>query len=105
LLATLWYSCREETIPQDILTPEAMNELLLEFHLLEAKIEQLNLDLDSSRQVYAHFEPQVLAKYGVDSATYKESLEFYLNHPALFHDVYEVVVDSLMVREKYRNID
>ncbi len=98
--------CRSESeIPENIIPKDKMMEILTEFHLLESKIENLYIPNDSARMVYNHFEPQVFEKYGVDSANYMESLSFYLDHPELLHDIYEGVVDSLMVREKSHRID
>ena len=99
-------ACQNENhIPEHILPQETMQAILMEFHLLEAKIDNLHVPRDSAKQMYEHFEPQVYDKYGVDPALYEESLSFYMGHPALLHDIYEGVVDSLMVREKNHRID
>ena len=82
-----------------------MTELLVDFHLLEAKIEQLGVKPDSAKKVYSHFATLLYEKYEVDSAQYQESLLFYLDHPEMMHDIYEVVVDSLNLRDRSKRVD
>ncbi len=106
LIIIMLTACRKEvTIPKDVLSQEKMAEILVEFHLLEAKIDLLNISMDSATEVYRHFEPQVYSRYEVDSVQYRESLAFYMDNPALMHSIYETVVDSLMLREKNNRID
>ena len=92
-------------VPDDVLDSQRMAEILEDFHLLEFKIQQLNLPIDSQVQVYAHFEAKLLQKHMTDSLTYQKSLEFYSDHPDLMFTIYETVVDSLTLREKTRKIE
>jgi hypothetical protein len=32
-------------------------------------------------------------------------MEFYAEHPEMFHEIYEIVVDTLMIRERSKKID
>ena len=82
-----------------------MSLLLIDFHLLEEKIETSIFTLDSQRTAFAHFEKLVFEKYEVDSAVYAKSLEYYMGDPKEMEKIYEVVVDSLTVREKTKSID
>lgn len=92
-------------IPEGTIPEQQMTELLVDFHLLEAKIEQLGVKPDSAKKVYSHFADQLYKKYDVDSAQYQKSLLFYLDNPEIMHDIYEVVVDSLMLRDRAKRID
>ncbi|MBV6645152.1 MAG: DUF4296 domain-containing protein [Cyclobacteriaceae bacterium] len=91
-------------IPTGTLSKEKMSAILIDIHLLETKIDALRLDKDSARITYAHFENLILEKHEVDRETYLTSLKFYTDQTEDFYDIYEVVVDSLMLREKNQNI-
>lgn len=100
-------ACRPTTkAPDDLITEEKMADLLTEIHLLEAKINQLQVKpYDSKQYVYDHYEKLLFDDFGVTGEQYERSLTFYLDHPDLFERVYEAVVDTLMQREKIGNVD
>ncbi len=105
-LIILLVACKNnDQIPEDIIEPEKMALILRDVHLLEAKVSQLFLKKDSAEKVYYFLEKEIFAKHQIDSAGYANSLDFYADNPALYHDIYEIVVDSLMLREKNKNID
>ena len=91
--------------PQDLVSPAKMSEILVDIHLLEKKISQSRVPYDSQQLMYAHFEQLVFEKHQLDSATYINSLKYYLADPALMETIYTSVVDSLTVREKTKRID
>ena len=82
-----------------------MTSVLVDVHLLEAKVLQLNLSTDSTTKVYSILEKQLFEKHNTDSLQYAESMKFYAREPELFHDIYEIVVDTLMIRERSKKID
>lgn len=97
LLAVLFGACSEkEELPEDILSKEKMTHMMIQIHLIEAKVGRLRLPRDSQQVVYRHFEKELLKEMGIDSATYFTSFGYYSLHPALFTIVYEAVGDSLM---------
>jgi hypothetical protein len=91
--------------PENVIEQQKMADILTEIHLLEAKVGQLYLAKDSTERLYRKLERELFAKYEVDSLTYIESLDYYSANPAEFLEVYEGVVDSLMVREKQKRIE
>lgn len=97
-------STREE-LPTDILSPKEMSLILIDIHLLEQQIENSVYTLDSQRTAFNHFEQLVFEKHQVDTAIYARSLNYYMSEPKLLEDIYEIVVDSLTVREKTKNLN
>ncbi len=94
-----------DTIPEDVIKKHKMANILVDFHLLESKIEQLDIEPDSAAEVYDHFEDLIFEQHNVDSLIYRESLLFYLDHPHIMNDIYIEVVDTLMVRERAKRIN
>ena len=100
LLAVFFGSCSgEEDIPNDVLSQEKMTHVMIEIHILEAKIGRLGITTDSAKIVYDHLEKEIFAKSGTDSASFFRSFEYYSTHPEPFSVVYNAVVDSLMELE------
>lgn len=100
LLTVLFVACLEkEKLPDNILPQKKMTHIMIQVHLLEAKIGQLGISMDSAKVVYQYFERVVLKKAGIDSTRYFESFNYYSIHPEFFADVYAAVTDSLMEME------
>lgn len=91
---------RAEEIPSDVISQEAMIEILAELHLAEAKIKSVRINTtDSARNLFAVYELAILNKYGIDSAQYNESKAFYLQHPVLMRKINQALLDTLANRQ------
>lgn len=100
LLAVLFGACSEkEQVPDHIIPQSQMTNMMIQIHLLEAKIKRLGISQDSAKVVYNHFESILLKDAGLDSLTYFSSYDYYSDHPKLFAQVYTAVTDSLMEME------
>ncbi|MFZ9045682.1 MAG: DUF4296 domain-containing protein [Cyclobacteriaceae bacterium] len=91
-------------IPEDIYSKEKMVDVLIEIHLLEQKLDQLGISYDSQKVMYNHFEALIFDKYQIDTVQYRKSINFYFENVQDLETIYEVIVDSLSVREKTRTI-
>jgi hypothetical protein len=90
----LLFAC-QQSIPEGVVSRATMTQLLMEIHIAEAKVGQLNFrSLDSSRAVQAALEAEIFKKYGIDSVAYNRSYAYYMQQPALLQSIY----DSLTVR-------
>ena len=76
-----------------------MSNILIDIHLLEAKINTLGKKGDSSFQIYDHFEKLILEKHGVDSLVFTQNLAYYMRNPSLIENVYTNIIDTLVSRE------
>lgn len=86
--------------PDDVLSKPEMVEILQEIYLKEAKISKLSLPFDSSQALYEKVEKELFLKYDIKDSVYERSMNWYYENPEELQDVYEVLVDSLMVLEK-----
>ncbi|MBV6641498.1 MAG: DUF4296 domain-containing protein [Cyclobacteriaceae bacterium] len=93
------FSCSKEKLPEGVLDKDKMTEVLMEIHLLEAKIQKLYLPLDSGMVVFKHYETKLLEDLGVTQETYDKSLIYYVDHSEDLGKIYDRIVDSLMLKQ------
>ena len=98
-------SKRDTEIPAGVLTHDEMVRVLIDVHLLEAKIKKLYLSKDSSQVLYDHYEELLFADRGISRETYHRSMEFYMDEIGEMKSIYDEVTDSLLSRTKSQNID
>jgi Domain of unknown function (DUF4296) len=107
-LITIWsltaglicFSCSRENAPKDILPQDQLTQIMIEFYLGEAKLSNYSLAYDSARKLFIPYEESVLKKYGVSDSTLYKTYQYYFDHPAELEKLYEIVIDSLSLRER-----
>ncbi|PIB35865.1 hypothetical protein BFP72_10900 [Reichenbachiella sp. 5M10] len=100
-VATLTFlnACQRKN-EEKVISRNTMTEILIDQHILEAKVLLLKLRTDSSAKVFNSLEKELFEKYKVDKATFERSFQYYLAHPEKLDKIYEVVVDSLNVYDQ-----
>lgn len=92
--------------PENLIEKPEMVDLLIQVHLLEAKINKVpKRPGDSTQLLFDHYQMLLFEDLGVDSARYRSSMTYYLDNPGEFTSIYQAVVDSLALRAKNKNID
>lgn len=94
------FSCTPTTEEHQVIPSELMVELLVDIHILEARVDKLRIGNDSSYAVYNTLEKELFEKHGVSKKEYVNSYKYYLSDPNALDRIYEVVVDSLNVIQK-----
>ena len=93
----LVFSCGQKdksvVIPATILPKAKMARVIADVHLAEAK-ENLHSLPDSTKMKPIDFQ-KIFEKDTISKQQYEESLTFYIDHPELFNEVYEEVVNEL----------
>ncbi|MFT6866452.1 MAG: hypothetical protein ACJA08_001283 [Cyclobacteriaceae bacterium] len=88
-------------VPDDLLDKEEMAKVMTEIHILEARIYKLYLKQDSGKFLYDHFEGRLLDSLNIPKDQFDRSLDYYFTQDVKgFQKIYEVVVDSLLSRQK-----
>lgn len=100
LVAGLLFSCEKDQPRKGILSQEQLTQIMMQFYLGEAKLNNYSLSYDSASKLFAPFEESVLKKYGVHDSTLLNTYQYYFDHPKELEKVYEIVIDSLNLREK-----
>ena len=94
-------ACGGPEKPENLITPQQMTKLLLEVHILEAKMNKLPVvPLDCTQVVFDHYEKLLLEDMNITEEQYQVSFDYYLDHPKQFEKIYNAVVDSLLQKEK-----
>jgi len=96
-------SCNSHTMlkrpPKDILSEDKMKPALQDVFLADAYVEEKHYAPDSSKIITNRLYSKIFTKYGIKSAEFYKSMEFYSTHPNLFEEVMVPVVDSLSAVE------
>ena len=105
LLVTL-SSCKKEVkTPEHLLDKTRMVDVLIDIHLLEAKLDALSIEKDSSTVLYQAYEQQIFEQHEISSGLYLESYQWHFNHLHSLNDIYAIVVDSLMLRQQAKHLE
>ncbi|MEM8895057.1 MAG: DUF4296 domain-containing protein, partial [Bacteroidota bacterium] len=70
----------EETAPEHLLGKQEMVDVLIDIHLLEAKLDVMFLEEDSSAVLYKAYEQEIFEKHEINTELYRESYQWHFNH-------------------------
>lgn len=93
----------KEELPKGIIPPEKMALILSDIYLAEHKAANISLKPDSSKVVFRHYELKILEDYNTNDSVYKESFRYYLEFPEKLEAVYDIVIDTVSLREQVEN--
>jgi len=100
LLLALLTGCGipEEVKPPDqLLSKEELERVLVQLHLLEAQVESSRLSPDSARALFQQQKSEILRKNNISEkdSVLQRSYRFYaVNHKDM-DEIYKVIIDSL----------
>jgi hypothetical protein len=95
------FSCQSsEQKPASLLSHDEMVTALEEIYVTEEKISRLSLASDSATQVFYVLEGRIFEKLGVPDSVFRQSLNYYIDHPVEMEKIYSALVDSLQLREQ-----
>lgn len=81
-------------IPGDVIPPDQMAAILYDIHVTDGFISSVSRP-DSAKIVAASYYKGVYKKFGIDSAAYTASMNYYYAHPELLGSIYTQVTASL----------
>lgn len=93
LVSVLFFACKPG-VPKDIIQPEEMEEVLFDMHVVEGYVLGLPTP-DTSKKVSAAYYKGVYKKFGIDSALYNKSLNYYYTNPVLMNKMYDNISAKL----------
>ncbi|TAH14760.1 MAG: DUF4296 domain-containing protein [Runella slithyformis] len=92
---------QEEKVPEGTLSEQKMSQIMVEIHLIEARVSRLSLvSIDSTTLVTEQLKKAMFKKLQVDTAAFNRSYKFYATNPELLQRIYEPVVKHLEKRVK-----
>lgn len=92
-------SC-SNSLDEKLLSKEILVEILIDMHILEVAIDNLNLSKDSSRVFYNQQEEEIFKKYKINEKMYRESFSHYFFEPKELDQIYQHVIDSLLLYQQ-----
>ncbi len=93
-------ACSSPKKPEGILTQPQLSALLIDIYLAEARADQLPVVKDSSMRFFIPFEEKLLKSKGISDSVLKKTYSYYLANPKELEQVYDAVIDTLVVREQ-----
>jgi hypothetical protein len=93
-------SCSKKQVQEGILPQDKLVNIMIEFYLAESRLGKLGITQDSARKLFIPFEDSVLKKYEVSDSALSKTYQYYFDHPTEMEKIYEVVLDSLSLRER-----
>jgi hypothetical protein len=106
LLVWLCGACvKSEEPPVGIIPKDTMAHILADIHIEEAKLSVKPLIQDSARQSYATTKIAVYDKYHISEERFNESFDWYTKNIEQLDKIYEVVVDTLSLKETRGKLD
>ncbi len=89
LLVVFFFSSCHNKIPEDILSPSKMEEILYDYHIAQA-MGQLSDSADYNTQLYSE---AVFKKYDITEADFDKSMEYYSRHADELYKIYQKLND------------
>ncbi|MFD0941594.1 DUF4296 domain-containing protein [Pedobacter boryungensis] len=87
ILCALLYACKPG-IPKDLIQPDKMEKVLYDIHIVDGYSASF-ANADSSKKVISSLYKGIYKKYGIDSALYNQSLDYYYKHPDVMKTMYD----------------
>ncbi len=82
-----------------------MAVILSDIYLAEYKAANIGVKLDSSKIVLRHYELKIYEDHGTNDSIYKESFKYYLEHPDKLETIYDIVIDTVSLRDQINNVN
>ncbi|MDJ0365164.1 DUF4296 domain-containing protein [Hymenobacter sp. H14-R3] len=88
--------------PPNLLSKQEVTSLLIQFHLLESRLESSRLSPDSARALFLSQQLLVLQRHHVPTAdsAFERSYRYYSTHAKDLDEIYVGVIDSLEAMNK-----
>jgi len=102
MFVSTFVGCKKEERPKDVLDKQQLSSLMIDLYLTEARLSGYPIIRDSSLKLFLPHESALLAKRNLSDSTLRKTYAYYLEHPNEFDQVYDIIIDSLMVLEKQK---
>jgi len=99
LMAMLALVGCKQKMPPNIIAPDKMKNILYDIHVTDGYISTIAMP-DSSKKVAAAYYKGIYKKYGIDSAKYAESMNYYYKHPQDLDKMYKSIAQRLAKQQK-----
>jgi hypothetical protein len=99
-LASLLSACSsDEDIPEYVLPEKKLVPILIDLHLCDADVGRIVPNKEEGILLYLAREKSIMKRHGVRQGQVDSTIHWYSKHPKQFKEVYQKVVDSMVVLE------
>lgn len=88
-------ACNSGGAPDGVIGHKKMVSLLIQVHLVDGGLYAVSMNPDSLYKYGTARYQFVFKKFGVDSAQFRKSLQYYAVHPTEFSAMYQQIADSM----------
>lgn len=99
LMGLALWACGAGDVPEGVLGKQKMATILTDIFLAETEFSRLDLRRDTIMMLFEEYEQFIYEKSGTTEEQYKKSLIYYYDQPKKLDNIYESVLDSLIVME------
>ena len=99
---TLLSSCGGKTAkeqPDNLIQKEIFTEMIREFQLIEAHLNQVRVDQSVIRDSANNYFQEIFEKHGTSHEDFNRTMNYYASQPEELQGIYEIVLESLSEME------
>ncbi|MFC4141996.1 DUF4296 domain-containing protein [Pedobacter mendelii] len=93
------FACKPKR-PANIIEPDKMQNILYDIHVVDGYVSTIPTP-DSTRKVSAAYYNGIYKKFGIDSAKYAQSMNYYYSHPADLDKIYKNISRILEKQKRF----
>ena len=86
-------------IPSDIIIPDSMVGIFVDFQLAEAAIQLKQQQRKDPSMYTGYYYSMILKKHKINRRSFDKNLLFYSNHPKLLREIYDKVLNELSTKQ------
>ena len=99
LILSTTISCKKDKQPTDVLSEGQMVDWMLDIYLAEARTLTFP-NRDSAYRVFLPYQDSIMRQKGINDTLLQKSFQYYFENPAKLEAIYDVIIDSLSLREQ-----
>ncbi len=77
-----------------------MADWMMALYIAEARLVNLPMPRDTVYKLFVPFRDSLLRAKSLQDSTLRNSFQYYLDNPAEMESIYDIVIDSLSLREQ-----
>ena len=99
ILLVIMVSCGPDEVPEQFLSEEELAQVLLDIYVAEGMLPFKNSPIPSD-EIYDVYRDVILERHGISDSLFHVNMSYYVTNPEHLDRVYEIVIDSLKLREQ-----
>jgi hypothetical protein len=94
---------KQAKAPANLIPKDKMVQILADVHIAEAQVESQIIYPDTAIMAFNYKEKEIFRKHGVTEQKFRKTYQYYKDNLKEMDALYEVIVDTLSLRETKLN--